>query len=212
MYDTSYFDTHFQGRDWTFYTYLVSAIVRHSSPGPILDMGCGLGLFVEAATRWGMDCVGVEGSIAAIESATGRMPALRITQGDLGSRLPFDNSTFRTVTLNQVIEHLPGTLAENAVREALRVLQPGGTFMVWSPSPYDKVQVADPTHINLFTPSRLRGLLESSGFEAVVSDDEPLLNGGRFVRRVLGLGFKLSRWERLSATAICRAVKPFAAT
>src|SRR5205823_11899970 len=48
--------------DWTWYRPLLAHCVRHGAPGPVLDLGSGLGFFVECCRRWNIDCVGVDAS------------------------------------------------------------------------------------------------------------------------------------------------------
>ena len=68
--DGNYFEKWYSNRDWRFYRPILSEVIFFSEPGPILDVGAGTGLFVEAALRWGIDCVGIEGSGEAVEIGT----------------------------------------------------------------------------------------------------------------------------------------------
>src|SRR5438552_14373106 len=59
-------------RDWRHYRWLVAVCVEHAEPGLVVDVGAGLGLFVEACLRYGLPCVGLEGSVYAVETARQR--------------------------------------------------------------------------------------------------------------------------------------------
>ena len=125
-----YFEERYGHRAWGWYSRLLANVVRYSRPGPILDVGAGHGLFTEAATRWGMDCVGIEGSRHGLEMAQARFPENRIVQGVLQEPLPFDDEQFQTVQMHQVIVCVAPDVVHFAFTEALRVLKPGGMFFV----------------------------------------------------------------------------------
>ena len=149
-----YHEHYYSDRDWHAYTEILARVVRHSRPGPILDLGAGCGYLVEAAIRWGFTSVGLEGSTAAVEIAKKRAPDLDIKQHLLSEGLPFEANTFQTVVLNQVVEHLEPATLQHTLSEAFRVLQPTGMILVTSPSCFNIAELkADPTHINLMAPS-----------------------------------------------------------
>ena len=97
---------------------------------PVLDLGCGDGVFAAAAFRPLPDC-GLDPSFTALCAATKRPSARTHCLGD-ATRLGFPEATFRTVVSNSVLEHIPDI--EAAVAEASRVLLPGGRFVLTSPS------------------------------------------------------------------------------
>lgn len=55
---------------------------------------------------------------------------------DASGRLPFLNNTFDVVHGSHVIEHLPWYTVEDAVKEWVRVLKPGGKLEVWTVDAY----------------------------------------------------------------------------
>ena len=55
----------------------------------------------------------------------------RLVQGDL-ERTPFASACFDLVLLNEVLEHVPDDAA--ALREAFRLLRPGGALIVFAPN------------------------------------------------------------------------------
>jgi SAM-dependent methyltransferase len=71
--------------------------------------------------------------------------------------------SFDAVFMNQVIEHIPGAAQLNAIREAYRILKPGGELYVGSPGKHD-VREWSKSHISLLTPSELKVMLEDAGF------------------------------------------------
>ncbi|HTA19025.1 MAG TPA: class I SAM-dependent methyltransferase [Polyangia bacterium] len=209
--DGQYFRTWYGSRDWRFYRMFLADIVQHAEPGPILDVGAGLGYFVEAAQRWGLACAGLEGSADAVAMGRERYPTLNVREHRLSEPFPFADASFGVVLFNQVIEHLEAEVGAHALREIHRVLRPSGMLLLFSPSRFnEKERVEDPTHINLYAPSELQDLVRRTGFERIVAQDDPLplLGPTPLGRRVMHKVFKHVGWERLSASANVRAFKP----
>lgn len=205
-----YHRQYYLDRDWRAYADIFSRIVRHSEPGPVLDLGAGCGYLVEIAGLWGVQATGLEGSPEAIELAKARVPALDIRHHRLSEPLPFGVETFQTVVLNQVIEHLESNTARHVVKEALRVLRSRGMLLITSPSCANRQEeLADPTHINMLSPTQLKMLLLECGFERVVAFDSPLpvLGRTRLMRGITNAFFKLFPADRFSATANAMAFK-----
>jgi len=206
LYELSYADT-----DWNAARRLLARCIRKGKPGSVLDIGCGLGFFVECCHRFGVPCIGIEGSAYAVEAARKREPGLDIRQHYLEDLFPFSDGAFSMVVCNQVIEHLPGTTARHALKEAYRVLSGGGAIFVYSPSMFNRTQAQDPTHINLHSPGSLKAELTAAGFGQVRSFDNPL----KFTRgpltilnHVIRLLFTIVPVSFLSSTANCMAIKP----
>jgi len=101
-----------------------------SSGQELLDIASGAGYVAAAAARRGARPVGLDFSATQVRLARDRYPAIRFEQGD-AQALPFDPGTFDTVVCAFGLCHLPS--AELALREAFRVLKPGGgfAFSVW---------------------------------------------------------------------------------
>jgi ubiquinone/menaquinone biosynthesis C-methylase UbiE len=104
----------------------------------ILDIGSGIGSFVVACRKRGLQAVGVEpdrigqgGRLSAIQIARRRLrePVFAIA---VGESLPFQDQCFDCVTMNQVMEHVSDQRA--VLREAVRVLKPGGMLYVACPN------------------------------------------------------------------------------
>lgn len=98
----------------------------HLFPGAkLLDVGCGPGYLAGAAAALGAEATGLDFAEAMVARAQARFPALDIRTGD-AEALPFDEATFHIVASNMVLLHVTDTGA--AIREAHRVLCPGGRF------------------------------------------------------------------------------------
>lgn len=210
-YRRQYFDSHYGARDWKFYRPLLAFIIEHSEPGPILDVGCGTGLFVELANRWNICCTGIDASEGAIEIARERIPHIDLFNHNIAQPFQFPDETFQAVLMNQVIEHLSASEARLCLGECWRVLRPKGILHINSPSKFNKVERdSDPTHRYLYSPDELRAVLQEVGFESVKSMDTPLrfLGTTKLGVRLASVIFHRTRWGRLSATANALARKP----
>lgn len=99
-------------------------------PEPLLDIGCGDGVFARILGdgRW---FAGVDTWAEGVRQAAARR-AYRYALVASGTRLPFADGAFRTVVSNCVLEHIPDVDA--VLREANRVLQIGGRFVLTVPS------------------------------------------------------------------------------
>ena len=209
-----YFEEIYAARTWEYYCPILAHVIANSAPGPILDIGAGTGLFVEAASRWGLDCQGIEGSEDAIAIGQKRYAGLRLSRQYLSAPFPFDGEQFQTVLLHQVIAHLEPEVARHVLAEASRVMRRGGLIFIFSPGRFNKTvrrnSPACETWGQMYAPSELRALLTSAGFRNVVQLDRPreLLGGSFLGRLAMRAALRLTHWDRLSATANCQASKP----
>jgi SAM-dependent methyltransferase len=97
--------------------------------GPIVDIGAGAGGVTERLRGAGLDPVAVEGSGELSRACRARgLPVVRaVTAG-----LPLATSSASAVTLLDVIEHLDDPVP--SLREARRILKPGGVLVVSVPA------------------------------------------------------------------------------
>lgn len=210
IYDKETYDRSYPDDNWNHARRLLARCIRKGKPGLILDIGCGLGSFVECCYKFGIPCIGLEGSEYAVQTAKKREPNLDVRQHDLADAFPFDDETFSIVMCNEVIEHLPKEIAKHALRESHRVLSDGGTMIVYSPSLFNPKQAKEPTHINLHSPKSLKRELMEAGFKEV-------RNFNKSLKFELGLLNPLNKMIRalftilplpfLSASANCIATK-----
>jgi SAM-dependent methyltransferase len=101
----------------------------------VVDIGAGRGELVVAATELGATAVGIEYSEAAVElsrrtlAAHGDPAGARVELADARA-LPLPDADADLVTMLDVIEHLTPREQAAVLREALRVLRPGGRILV----------------------------------------------------------------------------------
>ena len=130
----------------------------------VLEVGCGTGGFARhiATAHPGWRVTGIEPSGAAVAVATSR--GCDVNEGTFESLAAVDGSVDLLVALD-VLEHCEDDLA--AAREAVRVLAPGGVFVMTVPalpSLWSQHDV-DNAHFRRYTRPRLRELLGRAGLE-----------------------------------------------
>ena len=107
---------------------------RFFAPGSrVLDIGCGAGSNVLYLARSGFEAHGVDLSPGAVRAARQRAADAALTvhvrEGDVLD-LPFPESTFSAALDNGCFHTLPVDRRPDYVREAARVLRPGGSLLL----------------------------------------------------------------------------------
>src|SRR5208337_1186600 len=144
-------------------------------PGRVLDVGCGNGDFLQLAGRAGWEVFGVDLSDRATSHARSR--GLNVICGALEGA-GYASEFFDVVTMWDVLEHLANP--RRAAEESHRLLKAGGFLVVRVPNANfqllkafmregvfrtkrDSMEAS--VHLNHFSPTTLRRLLASAGFE-----------------------------------------------
>jgi SAM-dependent methyltransferase len=108
------------------------ALARGRFERPLLDLGCGDGLIARALFPPGEPVdAGFDPWPEQVRRAA-RSGCYRHVELAVGQRLPYADGAFATVLSNSVLEHIPDVVP--VVREAGRVLAPGGRFCCTVPS------------------------------------------------------------------------------
>lgn len=200
----------YKDRDWHWYQWLVAQCLEYGMPGKWVDLGAGLGYFVECARRFGLDCIGLEGFMWAVEEAKKRYPSIEMRQHFLEDKLLFEDNSVSTIMCYQTIEHISKKTAQFMLKECYRVLKKNGVLFIYSPSKYNKKEKLEKTHINLYSPSSLKDEILQVGFEVVVEPNSviPLLGNNRLLTLFSQLLNKIEKFEFLSSSANIISRKP----
>ncbi len=108
------------------------ALVQRAVPlenARVLDAGCGLGLYVQRFRQCTPHVVGIDVDGERVIQAAAHLP--NIVQAS-AQALPFAEGSFDLVFSHEVLEHVEDDAA--AVREAVRVLAPGGRLALFVPN------------------------------------------------------------------------------
>ena len=108
------------------------ALIRRYAPlenRTILDVGCGLGMYVRAFRRFSQDVFGVDIDADKLIEAHQDLPNLYTATAE---SLPFPAGACGVVLSHEVVEHV--TDDRQAVAEAVRILRPGGHLVIFAPN------------------------------------------------------------------------------
>src|SRR5581483_4367707 len=147
---------------------------RLRDSGPVLDIGCGRGEFLELMAGNGVEAWGVDLDPELVKAAAER--GLNVTQADgLRTLEQLDDASLGALVLIQVVEHLSAQEVIDLVALAATKVRPGGQVCVETVNPQSLYVFArafwiDPTHHQPVHPAYLTFLFREAGFPEVVID------------------------------------------
>jgi ArsR family transcriptional regulator len=132
----------------------------------VADLGCGTGQVSAAIAPFVQRVIAVDGSAAMLQAAKRRLQAfdnIELRRGDLES-LPIDAAVVDVATVMLVLHHIAEPA--NALREAARILKPGGKAIVVDMQAHDREQYRQQMgHVWLgFSEAQIERLLADAGF------------------------------------------------
>lgn len=110
----------------------IAAVLSETGARDVLDIGCGGGEMARVLVQAGHAVTGIDPAPQAIAAARERVPEARFVIGG-AEALPFGPGSFDACVFLNSLHHVPVPLMETALREALRVLRPGGEVIVVEP-------------------------------------------------------------------------------
>lgn len=163
LYNKQYFQDRFEGQKSM--AFILSEFLKSKKVKTVLDVGCGSGWMINYLKKYGFEMKGVDISYEALKISKQIKAS--------ATKLPFKDEAFDAVISISLIEHLIPKEVDKFLLESRRVLNKKGWLFLVTPNlstPLRRVQgkkwggYADPTHINLYTPNKLRKLLKSFNF------------------------------------------------
>lgn len=138
--------------------------------GSLLDIGTGTGRILEVLARHAERATGIDQSremlaVARTNLARAGLAGVEIRQADMYA-LPFASMSVDVVSIHQVLHYAEDPAA--VLREAARVLAPGGTALIVDFAPHDLVELRrEHAHVHLgFADNQVAGWLAAAGLEA----------------------------------------------
>jgi SAM-dependent methyltransferase len=198
-------------------------LVRVLKPGSLLDVGAGIGQFLNVARSHFSSVWGTEVSESAIEIARKKYD-LELLRGEIHA-IDFGGRQFDNVTMFHVLEHVSNP--RSVVERCARLLRPGGVLAI--AVPHDVLSLRARTkkllgaigvrrfqrigklglprivldgsieeiHLSHFTPQSLQKLVERCGFSVMWNTLDPYY-----------VATGPNRWRHGGFYACCRALKP----
>lgn len=172
----------------------------------VLDLGCGAGYLLRhlrEQTTSPVDLFGADFSSRSLEKARSTWPTEKpFPRFEHVDRYPmaFPESFFDLVYSIEVVEHLDDDMFSAMLKEANRILRPGGIFVVTTPNSEDleRLQTSCPNcesifhiwqHVRSWTAKSLTAEIESRGFLKMYC--EPTILESRLTRTAFAIGRKL---------------------
>ena len=155
-----------------FYSFFLDEAGKRG-PDVVIDVGCGDAALTHLiAERTGASVTGIEPEPEGIEMARTALAAAgsraEVIQAR-GEDLPFGDDSAALVVMCEVVEHIDPI--EPVLREAARVLRPGGALLVSTPQ-WQTPELRE-HHVREFTATELRTTLEECVGAAEVLVSEP---------------------------------------
>jgi SAM-dependent methyltransferase len=165
------FEDRFRGSRETIRERLAGYVPRFAEAGPVAELGCGRGEFLDLLREHGIAGRGVDSNHEMVEVSRAR--GLDATEGDALAFLQDQpDGSLGGVFAAQVIEHLPPAYLMTLIETAGHKLRAGGRIVLETINPtcwaaFFESYLRDLTHVRPIHPETLQYLLRASGFRDV---------------------------------------------
>ena len=162
---------------------------------PILDVGCGMGEWLEMLNERGLNNYGIETSRVAADFC--RRRGLNVVERDLVDHLEsVPDRSLGAITAFHLVEHLAAETLVEFLDQSLRTLASGGVLILETPNPENLMVGAltfhnDPTHLKPLPPELLEFMVRQRGFiDAQIlrlhpyPDDKAIVEDSEVARRL----------------------------
>jgi ubiquinone/menaquinone biosynthesis C-methylase UbiE len=177
---------------------------------PVWDFGCGPGQTTRYLKDLGIDISGLDLSEKMLEQARTIHPEIHFRKGNM-LELEFENDSIAGAVAFYAIVHFTPEQVGMAFREVLRVLQPGGIFLLTYHLGEETIHIDEflgkkvDIDFMFFTTDFISGCLKKSGFEKIeIIEREPYPGVEYHSRRAYALATKqvasFERWRQRRQT------------
>jgi ubiquinone/menaquinone biosynthesis C-methylase UbiE len=151
---------------------------KNQEPEKILDLGAGDGTCLSFFSTYfpKSQLFGIDVSEKSIEEAAARTIPNAEVRAYNGTQIPYPNDAFDLILVATVMHHIRFELHDGLMREALRVLKPGGQLFIVEHNPYNPVTMHmvntcpfDEDAV-LLKPGYTKKLLQRTGFQNCRND------------------------------------------
>ena len=139
---------------------------------PVLDIGCGRGIFLEILAAAGISAVGLDHSDEAVGYC--QRKGFEVHQEDARSYLTRKEHQFGGIFCSHVIEHLSYNDAMELIELCHAAIRPGGVLLLVTPNSLDLAVISeifwlDPTHVRPYPTRLLKSMVESAGMHVTLT-------------------------------------------
>lgn len=139
---------------------------------PVLDVGCGRGVFLELMSAAGIEAIGVDHAQESLEYC--RDKGFSVFPEDARKFLENHHGRFGGIFCSHVIEHMGYEEAVSFLKLCHQALKPGGRILLVTPNPEDisimnEIFWLDPTHVRPYPRMLLQSMLQTTGFKVIMS-------------------------------------------
>jgi 2-polyprenyl-3-methyl-5-hydroxy-6-metoxy-1,4-benzoquinol methylase len=167
------------------YERVLDSFEPYRKTNKLIDVGCGIGYFLEVAKKRGWEVYGTEFTEEAVKMCESKGASMKL--GPLNTK-DYEAGSFDIITSFEVVEHI------NNPREELssfnKILRKGGLVYCTTPN-FNAVErfqlgaswnvLTYPEHLSYYTPKTLKGVFKETGFKT---------------KKVLATGVSLTRIKK----------------
>jgi 2-polyprenyl-3-methyl-5-hydroxy-6-metoxy-1,4-benzoquinol methylase len=134
---------------------------------PVLDIGCGRGIFLQLLSDAGIDAIGLDHSDEAV--ALCQQKGFQVQREDARIYLGRNPGRFGGIFCSHVVEHMGYDDALAFLQLCSDALRNDGVIVLVTPNPQDLAIISeifwlDPTHVRPYPALLLKSMLASAGF------------------------------------------------